>query len=205
MNGVSDPDFVVVRTRARPLDADERRAEIIRCTIPLLQEHGRGVTTARIAIAAGVAEGTLYRVFPDKESLIEAAVAAHLDAAPLYDELDAIDRSGTLEAKVVAVAEILQGRFRSVVVMMTAMQSRTPPKRGHGVEGRPPFLDLVAELLAPDVERLSVTPLRAAQLIRLLAFSASHPGMSDGESFTSAEIADLVLHGILHDPERTAS
>ncbi|NQX27984.1 TetR/AcrR family transcriptional regulator [Microbacteriaceae bacterium VKM Ac-2854] len=205
MNGVSDPDFVVVRTRAQPLDADERRAEIIRCTIPLLLEQGRDVTTARIAIAAGVAEGTLYRVFPDKESLIEAAVAAHLDAAPLYAELDAVDRSGTLEARVTDVAEILQRRFRSIVAMMTAMQTRKPPERGHGVDGRPPLLDLVAELLAPDAERLSVSPARAAQVIRLLAFSASHPGLGDGEPFTPADIAALVLHGIVRDTERTAS
>ncbi|NQX11418.1 TetR/AcrR family transcriptional regulator [Microbacteriaceae bacterium VKM Ac-2855] len=205
MDGSSDADFVVVRTRARPLEAEERRAEIIRCTIPLLLEQGRNVTTARIAIAAGVAEGTLYRVFSDKDALIDAAVEAHLDAKPVYDALDDVDRTSSLEDRVTAVAEILQQRFRSIVAMMTAMHIRQPPPRGHGIEGRPPFLDLVAALLAPNADRLSVAPERAAQIIRLLTFAASHPGIGDGPPFTPAEIAHLILHGIEHEKERSLS
>ena len=61
-------------TRARPMPVDERRAAIARATLPLIAAHGHEVTTRQIADAAGVAEGTLFRVFDDKEAMIDAAV-----------------------------------------------------------------------------------------------------------------------------------
>ena len=46
---------------------------IIDAVIPLILEHGVGITSRQIAEAAGVAEGTVFRAFGDKESLIAAA------------------------------------------------------------------------------------------------------------------------------------
>ena len=52
---------------------DERRAALVDVTLQLLREHGRGVTTRQIAEAAGVAEGTIFRVVDSKEQLVDAA------------------------------------------------------------------------------------------------------------------------------------
>ena len=41
-------------------------------TLPLLRAHGLSITTRQIAEAAGVAEGTIFGVFPDKEALLQA-------------------------------------------------------------------------------------------------------------------------------------
>ena len=62
------------RVRAAALPPSERRAEIIATTLPLLMEHGSAMTTRQIAEAAGIAEGTIFRVFEDKTALIEAVV-----------------------------------------------------------------------------------------------------------------------------------
>ena len=49
--------------------------------IPLLVERGGDVTTKEVARAAGIAEGTIFRVFPDKRSLLLAAAEEAMNPA----------------------------------------------------------------------------------------------------------------------------
>ncbi|HEV7760274.1 MAG TPA: helix-turn-helix domain-containing protein, partial [Acidimicrobiales bacterium] len=65
--------------RAAAMPPDERRAAIACAALPLLLERGLAVTTRQIAEAAGVAEGTIFGVFPDKASLILAALGTAFD------------------------------------------------------------------------------------------------------------------------------
>src|SRR5882757_10079785 len=62
------------RRRAPAMGADERREAIAVAAIPLLAEHGSDVTTGQIARAAGIAEGTVFRVFKDKQELLDFCV-----------------------------------------------------------------------------------------------------------------------------------
>ena len=64
------PKTVVTRSRAAALPPEERRAAIIDAARPLLIEHGENVTTRQLADAAGIAEGTIFRVFADKDELL---------------------------------------------------------------------------------------------------------------------------------------
>src|ERR1700712_5123536 len=100
--------------RAAPLPPDERRAAIIEATLPLLREHGRAITTKQIAVAAGVAEGTLFRVFPDKDSLIDAAITQALDQGPTLERLHAIDPAQGLEQRIAQAVTILTERIQGV-------------------------------------------------------------------------------------------
>ncbi|HUO45747.1 MAG TPA: helix-turn-helix domain-containing protein, partial [Acidimicrobiia bacterium] len=58
------------KARAEPLAPEDRRQAIVEAVIPLLVERGASVTTREMAEAAGIAEGTIFRVFPDKCALI---------------------------------------------------------------------------------------------------------------------------------------
>lgn len=72
----------------RRANAVRNRARILDVTRALIAERGAGVGMDEIAGAAGLAVGTLYRHFPDKRSLVAAAledtlvrVAGEIDAA----------------------------------------------------------------------------------------------------------------------------
>ena len=64
---------------ARPL-SDEKRQAILRATIEVIAEHGVGGPIAKIAQQAGVAEGTIFTYFTDKDALLNAAYLAAKEA-----------------------------------------------------------------------------------------------------------------------------
>ena len=83
---------------------------IVAATLPLLLEHGDRVTTRQIAEAAGIAEGTIFRVFADKDEIIVAVIEAALDPAPLEAALGRASRTtcGSKPALAAAVVIIQQ-------------------------------------------------------------------------------------------------
>ena len=66
----------------------------------MVRTRGTDVTTRELAEAAQVAEGTLFRVFEDKDSLVREAVAAALDPSEDIKRLAAIDLDLPLEDRV---------------------------------------------------------------------------------------------------------
>ena len=66
----------------RPLrrDAERNRQRILAAAADVLSERGLNATLDEVARAAGVGVGTVYRRFPDKESLIEALFRDRIDA-----------------------------------------------------------------------------------------------------------------------------
>ncbi|GLW10730.1 TetR family transcriptional regulator [Microtetraspora sp. NBRC 13810] len=75
-------------TESRPLRADARRNRdrLLETAVRAFTEHGLDVTLEAIAREAGVGIGTLYRHFPTRDALVEAAYRNELarlcDAAP---------------------------------------------------------------------------------------------------------------------------
>jgi AcrR family transcriptional regulator len=66
----------------RPLraDAERNRQRILAAAADVLSERGLDATLDEVARAAGVGVGTVYRRFPDKESLIEELFRDRIDA-----------------------------------------------------------------------------------------------------------------------------
>src|SRR5690242_11911551 len=101
---------VPTKQRATALPPEERRSTIVAAALPLLLEHGDRVTSRQIAEAAGIAEGTIFRVFADKDEIITAVIEAVLDTAPLEAAVAAIPTDLSFEATLVAAATIMQQR-----------------------------------------------------------------------------------------------
>jgi AcrR family transcriptional regulator len=85
---------------------------VIEAVMPLLLEHGEGVTCRHLARAAGVSEGTLFNVFTDKDELLAAALESALDPAPFELAVSQIDPTQPFEQQLVAATRLHPGSDR---------------------------------------------------------------------------------------------
>jgi AcrR family transcriptional regulator len=179
------------------MSVDERRAMIIDAVIPLLIEQGREVSTRQIADAAGIAEGTIFRVFPDKDALFAAAVEKFLDPTAVNRSLRAIEPESSIEGKVNDILILMQSRMTGIFGIMQAVGRSGPPPRS----SRPDtFVDVITDVLAPDLAELNVPTERVASFVRLVAFASAIPHFNAGHEMSTAELAHLITNGIAGHP-----
>jgi AcrR family transcriptional regulator len=179
-----------IRRRASMLPPEERRSMIVQATIPLLVEHGEMVTTRQIADAAGIAEGTIFRVFADKDELIRAVLEAVFDPEPLDDAIRGIDPSLAFGAGLRHIVDLVQTRAIEIWRIASSVGPRFHDVARPGTVVSAP---LVA-WLSSHRDQLRIPPADAARLLRALTIALTHPSLAE-EPMSPKRIVDLFLNG----------
>jgi AcrR family transcriptional regulator len=179
------------------MPADERRAAIVQATLPLLATHGETVTTRQIAEAACVAEGTIFRVFHDKDELLLATLDVALDQGPSEAAYAAIDSSVEFEQQLVVAVDIIQRR----IVDVWAVVSNLGPKLREQASRPLTDSDALIALFQPEQDRLTVSPRAAARMLRALTLAVTHPMLAEAP-MTAEQIVEQFLHGTLTEGTR---
>ena len=129
------------RRRASPRPPQDRRRLLVDTTIELVRARHELPSTREIATAAGIAEGTLFRVFDTKDALVEAVIGAVVCPGPLSQGLATIEASQPLRERTLAVARLLMARFGEIFALLDditvpivrpANLHRRAPGRGRG-------------------------------------------------------------------------
>lgn len=193
--------------RAGPLPPAQRRQAIVDAVLPLLLAKGSAVTSREMAEVAGIAEGTIFRVFPDKSSVIKEAVRTSMDPVPICDALSRISKAASIDSQLEAAAAILLEHSERVAALVGILRtSRTATsKRSAGIprfvrKSNAAILAELIELLERHRDRLRVSPTRSAIAFRGLIFANAHPMAAPDEKTTPQEIVDLLLRGIVEAP-----
>jgi AcrR family transcriptional regulator len=202
-----------VSPRASSMSPDDRRKAIVTALVPLIVERGGEVTTREIAEAAGIAEGTIFRVFPDKKSLLLAAAEEAINPAggqELFEE--AMAEVHDLRGQVVLAAQRVLDRMHLTMSVMVAVRPHLihafheQHTKGEKPAMVPPDFVLKAQddlhrrltrLFEPHRDELAVEPDIAAVALRSLIFGASRPELGMTAVLNAEQIADIVLGGVL--------
>ena len=187
---------------------DERRAAIIASTVPLLRDKGRSVSTREIAKAAGVAEGTIFRVFESKDELVDACVHDVFQTEALVVRLLDIDDALPLRERLAAAVSTMQDYLRDIFSLMSVLQATGKPmRRPH--QGQDPRRERANEavddafvaLIGADADQLRLPATEVVNYLRMITLSSVHP-MLHHQGSSAQELVDVILEGALRRPGR---
>jgi AcrR family transcriptional regulator len=183
------------------MSADERRRMIVQSVLPLLVEYGASVTTSQIARAAGIGEGTVFRVFKDKDELFTTCFAEALKPDQVLDAIAVIDLDQSLDDRLVEAADALSAHLQRMGALMSAMHSsgKRPERREGGADTRRESMnsmrDAVAELFEPEKDRLRLPAAQLAALFLSLLFNGRMLVGVRNDEPTTMELVDVFLNG----------
>ncbi|GGT47173.1 TetR/AcrR family transcriptional regulator [Nonomuraea spiralis] len=129
------------RRRAPAMSPEQRREMIVRAALPLVVEYGTSVTTAQVARAAGIGEGTVFRAFGDKDTLLAACMAEALRPDDTLAHVSAISLDLPLAERLVEASEALRGylaRMGAVAGALATSGGLRRPPASHDTTGERP-------------------------------------------------------------------
>ncbi len=197
------------RRRAPGMSPEQRRAMIVAAALPLVAEYGAKVTTSQVAKNAGIGEATIFRVFDDKEQLLDAVLAEALHHEHVVGEIASIPLDQPLEGRLTEAAEALSAHLTRVVSVLGALHtsgyregSREKPAPEHMAARERSIAEIrgaISELFEPDDEALRIPREQAASMFLGLLFSRSRPE-AEG-ALRTPELVDTFLYGAVSPRE----
>ena len=189
--------------RAEPMAPADRRRAIVEAVIPLLLERGSAVTTREMAEAASIAEGTIFRVFPDKTAVIHASIESIMDPEQISGAINAIPTTDPLSVQLEAAARILVERSERVGALIGVLRSSGshdagPPSdaRRYVSDANTAILGALTELFEQSSDQIRVSPRQAAIAFLGFVFATAHPLVAPEEKPSVSAGIDVVMNGI---------
>ncbi|GGK79727.1 TetR family transcriptional regulator [Sphaerisporangium melleum] len=189
-------------TGSRPLRADARRnrERLLEAAVRAFAHDGPEVTLEAIAKEAGVGIGTLYRHFPTREALVEAAYRNEL--ARLCDAVPGL----LVELPPVQAMRVWMDRFLDY---MTTKRGMADALRAVIASGGDPYahsrerlLGAIGELLgagvAAGVIRADANPVDVMTVMSGVTLTAGSPAQRD----QAGRLLDLLLDGLRYGTDR---
>jgi AcrR family transcriptional regulator len=186
------------KRRAPAMKPEERRRMIVRAVLPLVVEHGAAVTTAQMAQAAGIGEGTIFRVFEDKDELLEACLLEALRPDGVLEQIAEISLDQPLAARLVELAGALSAHLERMGAIHAAVHAsgyKRQLKSLHRAGRRASLVAMregMAELFTPEEDRLRLPAEQLGALFLSLLFTRSR---DDAASPDTEALVDVFLHG----------
>ena len=186
------------------------RAKLLQVTVDLVREVGYAQTTTRaVAQAAGVSEGTIYRHFPDKPTLLlAAAIEQHAPIVAWMGELPARAGQGevaeTLSDCLSRLATMRQTLLPLELAILTDPELAAARNSIELPEDIPDPPKLLAEYLAAEqrlgrvraeVDPTELAVLLLAALFGLMVMPADGP-RSDIVAPSLRGVVDMILRGV---------
>jgi AcrR family transcriptional regulator len=193
---------------------EQRRETIVQAALPLVAEYGAAVTTAQIARAAGIGEATIFRVFNDKDDVLQACVAKALDPTQVLQDLHSIALEQPLAARLIDAVEALDAHLARMGTVIGALHaSGTPHRRprsmpapdnqpGSRSSGRDASQaatrQALTELFEPDQQHLRLSAETLANAFLGLFFGRERARGQQPSQVPTDQLIDLFLHGALN-------
>ncbi|MFF3661731.1 TetR/AcrR family transcriptional regulator [Streptomyces olivochromogenes] len=195
----------MARDTGRPLraDAQRNREKILAAAVRVFTEEGLDAHFERVAKEAGVGTGTLYRNFPTREALIEAAyrneVARLCEAVP--ELLATMPPQEALRAWTRRFIDYATAKLGMADALRAVVASGTNPYAESHELIQAALTSLMNAATAADAIRTDISPTDMFAALAGIALTSAGPDQRE----QAERLLDLTLDGLRPPPQAPAN